>query len=94
MKQKTSHAKLLTAKAAKTRIDASPKQKLALGLLSLVIALILAELGLRLLYGSNYARLDDERLSYRHDPELGWFPIPNSSKRISGSRVSHPAAIG
>lgn len=37
--------------------------------------------------------MNDERsLTYRYDPELGWFPIPNSRKRFTGSRtinVSH-----
>ena len=78
------------AKGAKTRNTTSATElpmKVAVGLVSLMVALILTELGLRLLYGRNYARLDDERLTYRHDPELGWFPIPNSSKSISGSRI-------
>src|SRR5262245_14178823 len=61
--------------------------KLALALCSLLFALFLLELGLRLIYGDNQARLADERLSYQHDPQLGWFPIPNSTKRITGSRT-------
>ncbi len=52
-----------------------------------MLALFVVELGLRLLYGDGQARLADERLSYQHDSELGWFPIPNSSKRITGSRT-------
>jgi len=29
---------------------------------------------------------DEKTLSYRYDPELGWFPKPNSSGRFFGSR--------
>jgi len=61
--------------------------KLILAFCSVLLAVLLVELVLRLLYGSAHGRLDDERLSYQHDPELGWFPIPNSSKRITGSRT-------
>jgi hypothetical protein len=61
--------------------------KLALSVGSVFLALCLVELGLRLIYGDTQARLADERLSYRHDSELGWFPTPNSTKRITGSRT-------
>jgi hypothetical protein len=61
--------------------------KIALGFCSLLLAVLLVEVVLRLLYGNSHSRVDDERLSYRHDPELGWFPVANSTKRITGSRT-------
>jgi hypothetical protein len=54
---------------------------------SILVALLFVEVVLRVMYGSGSARQADERLAYQHDPELGWFPIPNSSKRITGSRT-------
>src|SRR4051812_10157929 len=92
MKHKSSHTKPRTpAMQARIRSDKSTRQlpvKLAIGLLSLILALILTEVGLRLLYKKNYARRDDERLIYRHDPERGCFPIQNSRKGFSGSRFT------
>jgi hypothetical protein len=31
--------------------------------------------------------LDEKNLSYRHDPELGWLPIPNSTTKFTATRT-------
>jgi hypothetical protein len=75
--------------SAKKRFQRQPRLsiKLALSFGSVVLTLLLVELALRLFYGGTQARLAYENLNYQHDPELGWFPIPNSTKQITGSRT-------
>lgn len=64
-------------------------------LLSVFLSLGLGECLLRIFFAEALAFFEDERnLAYRHDPELGWFPIENSKRRIQGSRwitVEHNA---
>ena len=33
--------------------------------------------------------VNERSLSYRHDPELGWFPAPNSSSVVTNARTIH-----
>jgi len=62
--------------------------KLAALVLSLALAVLLAELGLRLFFWRDLFNVQDERnLMYRYDKTLGWFPVPNSHERLLGSRV-------
>ena len=62
--------------------------KLALALLSVIIAAALAELCLMLFFRGQFATFDDERsLLYRYDRTLGWFPIANSKDRFLASRI-------
>src|SRR5258707_1079947 len=57
-------------------------------LLSLAVALSAGEVLTRLFWKDRPNVASDERtLSYRYDPELGWFPITNSSLQFKGSRV-------
>jgi len=80
-------------------IAASPKTprsqlaaNIALLASSLFIVAAFSEIGLRV-FSHGLAQVEDERtLTYRYDAQLGWFPIPNSSKRFTGSRtitISH-----
>jgi len=56
--------------------------------LSLLLAAVLGETVLRVCFHERLAWEQDERnLTYRYDQELGWFPIPNSSNRFTGSRT-------
>ena len=63
---------------------------------SLLLVAFFTEIGLRLFYHKPLALTDDERtLTYRYDPELGWFPAPNTSKRFTGARtitITHNSA--
>jgi lysophospholipase L1-like esterase len=62
--------------------------KLALLVISLILGGVLAEAGLRVFYGNSLALVENERsLTYRHDPVLGWFPTPNSIKKVKGTRT-------
>jgi hypothetical protein len=62
--------------------------KVLLLALSVVMAAALAEVGLRLFFRDRFILFQDERkLLYKYDPELGWFPIPNSHDRLQASRV-------
>ena len=55
---------------------------------SLLIVTAVSEIGLRLFYRDAFAQLEDERtLTYQYDAQLGWFPIPNSTKRFTGFRT-------
>jgi hypothetical protein len=54
---------------------------------SVVFALALAEVALRIAFRNSLALVQDERsLMYRYDPVLGWFPVPGRSNRFVGSR--------
>jgi len=55
-------------------------------LLAIVLALAGGEILTRLFWKHRLDPDDERSLSYRYDPELGWFPIPNSSNRFMGSR--------
>lgn len=60
--------------------------------ISLTISLLLTEFGLRHFLHNMLAIPEDERsLTYHYDDTLGWFPIPNSSKRYTGG--SRPIEI-
>jgi hypothetical protein len=62
--------------------------KLVLLLISLLICLGVCESGLRIFCRESLGRVEDEKtLTYRYDSELGWFPVPNTSKRFTGSRT-------
>ena len=62
--------------------------KLGLLLVGLVIALVVAEVGLMLFFRSHFVTFEDERtLLYRYDRTLGWFPIANSKDRFLASRI-------
>jgi len=59
-------------------------------LMSVLLSLTFAEGVLRTFFGSRFALADDERsLAYRHDPELGWFPLASSEREIQGTRLFH-----
>jgi hypothetical protein len=82
--------------AANGRRSARPKKRIAtaanFGLLagSLLIVALASELGLRLFCNRLLGQTEDERtLTYRYDPQLGWFPIPNSGKQFTGHRTIH-----
>jgi hypothetical protein len=62
--------------------------KLTALLLSSLLALILAEMTLRLVFPSSFHQDDPARvLMYQYDPELGWFPKPNVYGRFSAIRT-------
>src|ERR1035438_2281156 len=62
--------------------------KLALLALSFALAAGLGEIGLRLFFRDRFFVFEDERnLLCQYDPQLGWFPIPNSRERLRASRV-------
>src|SRR5436305_114064 len=53
-----------------------------------VITLVILEVGMRLFYPHAFAAPPDEiSLTYHYDSDLGWFPVPNSQKRITASRT-------
>src|SRR5882672_4339559 len=73
-------------KSAPTR--APLRAKIVLLSFSLLISAAVCELGLRIFCRDGLGQIEDERsLTYRYDAELGWFPIPNSTKRFTGSRT-------
>lgn len=56
-------------------------------IIALVVTALLGEVTLRLFFAHRLALIEDERsLAYNYDPELGWFPKPNSSTAINASR--------
>jgi hypothetical protein len=62
--------------------------KLVLLALSFALAAGLGEIGLRLFFRDRFFVFEDERkLLCQYDPQLGWFPIPNSRDRLRASRV-------
>jgi hypothetical protein len=61
--------------------------KLAALALSLLMALTLAEVSLRVFFRRDFIIFTDERdLMYRYDSALGWFPIPMSRGYLRASR--------
>src|SRR5512137_142249 len=57
--------------------------QLALLVSSTFLSLLLAEIGLRLFWTSDFPQIQDEKnLMYRYDEGLGWFPIPGSQRTI------------
>src|SRR6266850_16121 len=63
---------------------------LKLGLLgvSLLLAALASEVVLRLFFKDSFALTEAQQsLPYQYDPELGWFPIPNSQKPVTASRT-------
>ncbi len=62
--------------------------KAALVVLALLLAGGIAEISLRLFFHARFFVFEDERnLLCQYDPQLGWFPIPNSRERLQASRV-------
>jgi hypothetical protein len=55
-------------------------------LLALVLGLVGGEICTRLFWREKPLPDDERNLSYRYDPELGWFPKPNSTNQFTGSR--------
>jgi GDSL-like lipase/acylhydrolase family protein len=63
-------------------------RKLGLLLCAVIACLGLCEILLRVFFRQSLGPVNDERsLTYRYDSELGWFPVPNSTKRFTGSRT-------
>lgn len=61
--------------------------KITLIILSSLFVFLVTEIIMRYTLADRLALHSDERnLTYRHDSELGWFPIENSKKIYSGSR--------
>jgi hypothetical protein len=61
--------------------------KVALALVSLILVVAIAEIGRRIVLSQHLGLTYDERnLSYQYDETLGWFPINNSKKIVSGNR--------
>jgi hypothetical protein len=62
--------------------------RLGLLALSLGICLALSESALRVFLKEELSPSEDgTNLGYKYDPGLGWFPVPNSSKRFTASRT-------
>ncbi|MDP6502035.1 MAG: SGNH/GDSL hydrolase family protein [Planctomycetota bacterium] len=62
------------------------------GVLGFLALALLAELALRLFFAdklSQVIRIDERNLCYRHDADLGWFPIENSELEFTASRTFH-----
>jgi hypothetical protein len=56
--------------------------------IALFIALVVGEICLRVFFKTRLTIVQDERsLAYHYDPELGWFPKPNSETTINASRA-------
>src|SRR5438128_4636037 len=76
-----------------TRMSAQPasgkcSRKILLFFASLIATLVLSEIALRAFFAKTLAPPSDERsLTYRYDPELGWFPKTNTTRRFTGSRT-------
>ena len=55
-----------------------------------IATLAFAELALRLIDFRVLREGDSERIiAYRHDPELGWAPVPNSEFTVTAERRFH-----
>ena len=68
----------------------SPWIKALLILLWSFFCIGVTDVGMGILFRDRLALHEDERnLTYRYDPELGWFPIANSKKGFTGSRTIH-----
>jgi hypothetical protein len=73
----------LPAIAAARFLAVKIRPEIALLVSSTFLSLLLAEVGLRLFWTSDFPQLQDEKnLMYRYDAELGWFPIPGSQRTI------------
>src|SRR4051794_20301297 len=60
----------------------------ALAIGSLVVAMLLAETGIRLFFRGKFPIVEDERsLLYRYHPTLGWIPAANTTRLFTGSRT-------
>src|ERR1043165_2918567 len=56
-------------------------------LFALIFAAGLCEAALRIFMSKQLAiPLDERNLLFRHDPRLGWFPVPNFHIRFKGSQ--------
>jgi hypothetical protein len=76
-----------TISAAARHPRAPLKARLLLLAVSVVFALAVTEVGLRIAFRTTLALVQDERsLMYRYDPVLGWFPVPGRSNQFVGSR--------
>ena len=74
--------------SAEARPRNEVRARIWLLLFSLVVAAAMSEAGLRLFLHQRLSWEQDERnLMYHYDEQLGWFPIPNSSNRFTGSRT-------
>jgi hypothetical protein len=59
-------------------------------LLWTLFCIAIADVGIGMLFRDALVIYQDEKsLTYRYDPELGWFPIANSKKVFTGSRTIH-----
>lgn len=68
--------------------SATVRAKLAALLISILISLVLGEIGLRLFMRKEFPIFQNEKnLLYRYDATLGWFPIPNMTNRVSDLRT-------
>lgn len=57
-------------------------------LFAIFLAAALSEAGLRIFMNKQLTiPIDERNVLFRHDPKLGWFPIPNSRVRFKGSRA-------
>lgn len=64
------------------------RTKLAALVVSSLISLALGEIGLRLFMAKEFPIFQNEKnLLYRYDATLGWFPIPNTTNRVSDLRT-------
>jgi hypothetical protein len=64
--------------------------KAYLVVLWLVLCIAVSDIGLGIMFKKRLLLEHDEKnLTYRYDPELGWFPIANSRKIFTGSRTIH-----
>jgi hypothetical protein len=62
--------------------------KVALLVGSLILAMVLAEVGTRLFFADKLPVVESERsLLYNYHPTLGWFPAANTTRRFTGSRT-------
>jgi hypothetical protein len=72
------------------RLRESRQFKALLILLWSVFCIGIADIGMGILFRDLLILHKDERnLTYQYDPELGWFPVPNSKKTFTGSRTIH-----
>lgn len=63
------------------------RARIVLLLVCVLTLLLVLEAGLRLFGSKTLKPTNDERsLTYRYDAQLGWFPVPQSRKQVSGSQ--------
>jgi hypothetical protein len=71
-------------------VSASRWVKPILVILWVIFCIAIADIGMGILFRDRLVLHQDERnLTYRYDPQLGWFPIPNSKKIFSGNQTIH-----